>query len=175
METVSHKSELEVLRDQQLARLREDTNRPERFTLDFACARHDRDFRVTFTRLPPASVFRCERVDKGDTKWTSVIGRLQGIFAMSEPMRLRSDEVDFSSVSCAWCGINSGWTRCGRCNVFVCDARSVQGTFSCRASCGARFETEPLKGLDAVRDAATGGQPAIGRTAQGRLAGSKRR
>jgi hypothetical protein len=44
MEEMSHKSELSIIREQQLARLRETTSTPERFVADFACALHDRAF-----------------------------------------------------------------------------------------------------------------------------------
>jgi hypothetical protein len=66
MEEMSHKSELALLREQQLAKLREATGSPERFTADFACARHDRAFRVTFARFSPAQRFRCESVDQAE-------------------------------------------------------------------------------------------------------------
>jgi hypothetical protein len=63
MEEMSHRSELSIIREEQLARLRETTGTPERFVADFACARHDRGFRVTFARFSPVQRFRCESVD----------------------------------------------------------------------------------------------------------------
>jgi hypothetical protein len=71
MEEMNHKSELAIIREQQLARLRESTGTPERFVVDFACARHDRAFRATFARFSPAQRFRREsrrqvRIGSGD-------------------------------------------------------------------------------------------------------------
>ena len=120
---MSHKSELAIQREQQLARLREATGTPERFVVDFACARHDRAFRVTFARFSAAQRFRCESVDKTESHQTTM-ERLQGLLRPAEALRVRTEEVDFSTVSCAWCAAASGWTLCARCKTLVCGARS---------------------------------------------------
>ncbi len=78
---MSQKSELTIIREQQLARLREATGTPERFVLDFACARHDRAFRVTFARFAPAQRFPCESVDKSEIGSGDDDGAVTGAFA----------------------------------------------------------------------------------------------
>jgi len=150
MEKMSHKSELAIIREQQLARLREATGTPERFVADFACARHDRTFRVTFARFSPAQRFRCESVDKIESH-QATIARLQGLLRPAEALRVRTEEVDFSALSCAWCAASSGWTLCAQCKTLVCGARSSGHSFTCRDSCGAHFQTAPLDALDAAR------------------------
>ena len=105
---MSHKSELAISREQQLARLREATGTPERFVLDFACARHDRAFRVTFARFSPAQRFRCESVDKSESGQATTIERLQGLLRPAEALRVRTEDVDLSTVSCAWCAAGVG-------------------------------------------------------------------
>ena len=94
---MSHKSELAIIREQQLARLREATGTPERFVLDFACARHDRAFRVTFARFSPAQRFRCESVDKSESGQATTIARLQGLLRPAEALRVRTEDVDLST------------------------------------------------------------------------------
>jgi hypothetical protein len=150
MEEMNHKSELAIKREQQLARLREATGTPERFVLDFACAKHDRAFRVTFARFSTAQRFRCESIDKSASH-QSTIERLQGLLRPAEALRVRTEEVDVSTVSCAWCAADSGWTLCARCKTMVCRARSSGHSFTCRDSCGAKSWTEPLEAIDAVR------------------------
>ena len=81
---MSHKSELAIIREQQLAGLREATGTPERFVLDFACARHDRAFRVTFARFSPAQRFRCESIVKSESGQATTIERLQGLLRPAE-------------------------------------------------------------------------------------------
>jgi hypothetical protein len=151
METMNHKSELAIIREQQLAKLREATGTPERFVVDFACARHDRAFRVTFARFSPAERFRCESVDKSESGQATTMARFQGLLRPAEALRVRSEDVDFSTVSCAWCAAASGWTLCAKCKTMVCGARSTGSYFTCRNSCGAKFQTAPLEALDAVR------------------------
>lgn len=148
---MSHKSELAIKREQQLAMLREATGIPERFVLDFACARHDRAFRVTFARFSTAQRFRCESVDKSEPHQSRTMARLQGLLRPAEALRVRAEEVDFSTVSCAWCAASSGWTLCGKCKTMVCDARSTGRSFICRDSCGAKFQTAPLQAINAAR------------------------
>ncbi|MGH6810809.1 MAG: hypothetical protein ACREDM_00190 [Methylocella sp.] len=158
---MSHKSELSMIREQQLARLRETTGTPERFVADFACARHDRAFRVTFARFSPAQRFQCESIDKAELHQTTTMERLQGLLRPAEALRVRAEEVDFSSVSCAWCGDDSHWIRCGKCKAMVCGARSSGRSFTCRDSCGARSQTVPLEALDAAREGGTSARLAI--------------
>jgi hypothetical protein len=153
MEEMSHKSELVISREQQLARLREATGTPERYVLDFACARHDRAFRVTFARFSPAQRFRCESVDKDEPHQATAIAWLQGLLRPAEALRVRTEEMDFSSVPCAWCAAASGWTLCPNCKTLICGARSSGRSFTCRDSCGAQFQTAPLEALDAARQA----------------------
>jgi hypothetical protein len=169
METMSNKTELAILRDQHLAKLRAQTGLPERITLDFACAVHDRDFRVTFARFSRTDVFRCESIDKNGARQATAPARVQAIFTRSEPVHLAVDEVDFESFYCAGCAAKTGWTRCDRCMAFVCGAHSAGGRFTCRESCGARFTTVPLKTLSARGGSNAGGQKAIGQTARGLL------
>ena len=159
---MSHKSELAIIREQQLARLREATGTPERFVVDFACARHDRAFRVTFARFSPAQRFRCESVDKTESHQATTIARLQGLLRPAEALRVRTEEVDFSTVSCAWCAASSGWTLCANCKTMVCGARSSGRSFTCRDSCGAQFQTAPLEALDAARQRGSSARLAIG-------------
>ncbi|WP_156964457.1 hypothetical protein [Methylocapsa aurea] len=147
---MSHKSELAIKREKELARLREATGTPERFVLDFACARHDRAFRVTFARYSAAQRFRCESIDKTESH-QSTIERLQGLLRPAEALRVRTEDVDVSTVSCAWCAADSGWTLCARCKTLVCGARKTGRSFICRDSCGGKFWTEPLEALDAAR------------------------
>jgi hypothetical protein len=161
MEEMSHKSELVISREQQLARLRETTGTPERFVLDFACARHDRAFRVTFARFSAAQRFRCESVDKSESGQATTIERLQGLLRPAEALRVRTEDVDLSSVSCAWCAAASGWTLCAKCKTLICGARSSGRSFTCRDSCGAHFQTAPLDALDAARSGSSA-QLAIG-------------
>lgn len=161
---MSHKSELSIIREQQLARLRETTGTPERFVVDFACARHDRAFRVTFARFSPAQRFRCESVDNAESNQATTMERLQGLLRPAEALRVRAEEVDFSSVSCAWCADDSGWTLCSKCKTMVCGARSSGRSFTCRNSCGAQFETKPLDVLDAARQGGPDARLAIGRS-----------
>jgi hypothetical protein len=151
MEEMSHKSELAIKREQQLARLREATDTPERFAVDFACALHDRAFRVTFARFSPSQRFRCESVDKDEPRQATTMARLQGLLRPADALRVRSEEVDFSTVSCTWCAAASGWTLCARCKTMICGARSTGSYFTCRDSCGAKFQTAPLEALDAAR------------------------
>ena len=148
---MSHKTELAIKREQQLAKLREATSTPERFVMDCACARHDRGFRVTFARFSAAQRFRCESVDKTESHQATTMARLQRLLRPAEALRVRSEEVDFSTVSCAWCAASSGWTLCGKCKTMVCGARSIGRAFTCRDSCGAQFRTAPLDALDAAR------------------------
>ncbi|WGJ13868.1 hypothetical protein QEV83_14485 [Methylocapsa sp. D3K7] len=148
---MSHKSELALLREQQLAKLREATGAPERFVVDFACALHDRAFRVTFARFSSAQRFRCESVDKTESHQATTMARLQGLLRPADALRVRTEEVDFSTVPCAWCADDSGWTLCDRCKMLVCGARSSGSSFTCRVSCGARFQTARLDALDAAR------------------------
>lgn len=159
---MSHKSELTIIREQQLATLRETTGTPERFVADFACARHDRAFRVTFARFSPAQRFRCESIDKAESNQATTMERLHGLLRPAEALRVRAEEVDFSSVSCAWCGDDSHWIRCGKCKAMVCGARSSGRSFTCRDSCGARSQTSPLEALDAARQGGTSDRLAIG-------------
>jgi hypothetical protein len=154
MEEMSLKSDLAIKREQQLARLREATGTPERFTLDFACARHDRAFRATFARFSAAERFRCESVDKTQAH-PSTTERLQGLLRPADALRVPAGEIEFRSLSCAWCGDASGWTLCGRCKAMVCRARSAGHSFTCRDGCGARFQTEPLEAIDAARQGGT--------------------
>src|ERR1019366_6494814 len=114
MEEMSHKSERALLRNQQLAKLREATGTPERFAVDFACARHDRAFRVTFARFSAAQRFRCESGDKSESHQSTTMARLQGLLRPAEALRVRSEDVDFSTMSCAWCMAASGWTLCAK-------------------------------------------------------------
>jgi hypothetical protein len=151
MEAMNHKSELAIIREQQLAKLREATDTPERFVVDFACARHDRAFRVTFARFSPAQRFRCESVDKSESHQATTIERLQGLLHPAEALRVRTEDVDVSTVSCAWCAVASGWTLCAKCKTMVCAARSSGRSFTCRDSCGAQSSTVPLEALDAAR------------------------
>lgn len=167
------KSELAILRDQQLAKLREQTDRPERFTLNFACAEHDRTFRMTFARFSMTQRFRCESVDKSETRKATALEHLQALFRRGESVRVRSDDVDFASITCAWCAAHAQWTLCGRCKAFVCGARSADGRFKCRDSCGAQFETAPLEVLDGAGNSGTGSQLAIGGASQRLLTGRK--
>lgn len=148
---MTHKSELALLREQQLARLREATGTPERFTAEFACAKHDRAFRVTFARTSPAQRFRCESIDKNEASQPTAAERLQRLLRPAEALRVRTEEVDLSTLSCAWCAAASGWTLCNRCKTLICGARSSGRSFTCRESCGAQFETVPLDALDAAR------------------------
>lgn len=152
---MSHKSELAIIREQQLARLRETTGTPERFVADFACARHDRSFRVTFARFSPTQRFRCESVDKAESNQATTIERLQGLLRPAEVLRVRAEEVDFSTVTCAWCASASGWTLCANCKAMVCGARSSGRSFACRDSCGTQSQTAPLEALDAARQGGT--------------------
>lgn len=142
--------------------LREATGTPERFVLDFACARHDRAFRATFARFSPAQRLRCESVDKSESGQATTIERLQGLLRPAEALRVRTEDVDLSTVPCAWCAAPSGWTLCANCKTLICGARSFGRTFSCRDSCGAQFQTAPLDALDAARQGATATQLAIG-------------
>jgi hypothetical protein len=151
MEKMSHKTELALLRNQQLAKLREATGSAERFTADFACAKHDRGFRVTFARFSPSQRFRCESVDKDEPHHATTMARLQGFLRPAEALRVRTEEVDFSAVSCAWCAAASGWTLCAKCKTLICGASSSGHSFTCRDSCGAHFHTAPLEALDAAR------------------------
>jgi hypothetical protein len=162
MEKMSHKSELAIIREQQLAGLRKATGTPERFVLDFACARHDRAFRVTLARFSPAQRFRCESVDKSESVQATTMARLQGLLRPAEALRVRTEDVDVSTVSCAWCAAASGWTLCAKCKTLICGARSTGRSFTCRDSCGAQFQTAPLDALDAARQGATATQLAIG-------------
>jgi hypothetical protein len=162
MEEMSHKSELTIIREQQLARLREATGTPERFVLDFACARHDRAFRATFARFSPAQRFRCESVDKSESGQATTIERLQGLLRPADALRVRTEEVDLSSVSCAWCAAASGWTLCAKCKTLICGARSSGRLFTCRDSCGAKFQTAPLETLDAAWQGGSSARLAIG-------------
>ena len=148
---MNHKTELAIKREQQLAKLREATGTPERFVMDCACARHDRAFRVTFARFSAAQRFRCESVDKTESLQATTMARLQRLLRPAEALRVRSEEVDFSTVSCAWCAAASGWTLCGKCKTMICDARSTGRSFTCRDSCAAQFQTAPLDALDAAR------------------------
>lgn len=161
---MSHKSDLSLLRQQQLAKLREATNSPERFVAEFACAEHDRAFRVTFARFSPAQRFRCESVDKTEPRTATALERLQGIFRPAEALRIRTKEVDFSNLSCAWCGAPLDWTLCADCKTLVCGVRSSGQTFTCRDSCGAQFRTKTLETLNAARPGGTSGQLLIGRS-----------
>jgi hypothetical protein len=171
---MNHKSELAILRNQQLAKLREQTGSPERFTLDFACAAHDRAFRVTFARLSTAERFRCESVDKSDPGKATALKRLHGLFRQAESKQFRADEVNLGSVACAWCAGPRRWTLCSQCKAFVCGARSTGEWFTCRDSCGARFMTGPLETLEAApQSGSTSNQRAIGRTGQSLLTGRK--
>jgi hypothetical protein len=151
MEEMSHKSERALLRNQQLAKLREATGTPERFAVDFACARHDRAFRVTYARFSAAQRFRCESVDKSESHQSTTMARLPGLLRPAEALRVRSEDVDFSTMSCAWCTAASGWTLCAKCKTMVCGARSTGRSFTYRNSCGAKFQTAPLETLDAAR------------------------
>ncbi len=155
---MSHKSELAIIREQQLAGLREATGTPERFVLDFACARHDRAFRVTFARFSPAQRFRCESIVKSESGQATTIERLQGLLRPAEALRVRTEDVDLSSVSCASCAAASGWTLCAKCKTLICGARSSGRSWD---SCGAHFQTAPLDALDAARSGSSA-QLAIG-------------
>ncbi len=161
---MNHKSELAIIREQQLAGLREATGTPERFVLDFACARHDRAFRVTFARFSPAQRFRCESVDKAETHQPTTMARLQGLLRPAEALRVRTEDVDLSTVSCAWCAAASGWTLCAKCKTLICGARSSGRLFTCRDSCGAQFQTAPLETLDAAWQGGSSAQLAIGQS-----------
>ncbi len=160
---MSHKSELALLREQKLAKLREATGSPERFMADFACAKHDRAFRVTFAGFSAAQRFRCENVDKAESHQATTMARLQGLLRPAEALRVRTEEVDFAAVPCAWCAASSGWTLCAQCKTLVCGARSSGHSFTCRDSCGAHFQTAPLDTLDAAR-AGSSARLAIGRS-----------
>jgi hypothetical protein len=151
MEEMSHKSELAILRQQQLAKVREATGTPERFVADFACALHDRAFRVTFARFSSAQRFRCESVDKTESHQATTLARLQGFLRPADALRVRTEEVDFSTVPCAWCADDTRWTLCDRCKMLVCGARSSGHSFSCRDSCAAQFQTARHDALDAAR------------------------
>ena len=110
MEEMSHKSELAILRQQQLAKVREATGTPERFVADFACALHDRAFRVTFARFSSAQRFRCESVDKTESHQATTLARLQGFLRPADALRVRTEEVDFSTFPAP----GAGTTRAGR-------------------------------------------------------------
>jgi hypothetical protein len=131
---------------------------------DFACALHDRGFRVTFARFSSAQRFRCESVDKSESGQATTIARLQGLLRPAEALRVRTEEVDFSSVPCAWCAAASGWTLCPNCKTLVCGARSSGRSFTCRDSCGAQFQTAPLESLDAARQGGSSARLAIGQS-----------
>ncbi len=161
---MSHKSQLVISREQQLARLRETTGTPERFVLDFACARHDRAFRATFARFSAAQRFRCESVDKSESGQATTIERLQGLLRPAEALRVRTEDVDLSTVPCAWCAAASGWTLCPNCKTMVCGARSSGRSFTCRDSCGAQFQTAPLETLDATPQGGSSARLAIGQS-----------
>lgn len=148
---MSHKTELALMREQQLARLREATGMAEHFVMDCACAKHDRAFRATFARKSPAQRFRCESVDKSEAGQPRLAERLHGLLNPVDAPRVPAGEIEFTTLSCAWCGDDSGWTLCSRCHAMICGARSSNGSFACRKSCGARGGTQPLDSVTAGR------------------------
>jgi hypothetical protein len=167
MEKMSHKSDLALMREQQLAKLRESTNSPERFVAEFACAKHDRAFRVTFARTSPAKRFRCESIDKSAPGPGAMLERLKGLFSATEALRIRTDDVDISSVSCAWCAAPPQWTLCGECRTLVCGAGRSGSSFTCRASCGAQSQAGgKLESLDAARQGGAPEKPLIGQSSR---------
>jgi hypothetical protein len=162
MEKMSYKSDLARLREEQLAKLRETSGTPERFVVECACAIHDRSFRVTFARHSPAQNFRCESVDKTALPEPTALERLQGFFRCEEALRIRSEQIDFSTLHCAWCGTPPHWTLCAECRTLVCGAHSSGGSFTCRDSCGAQFQTTRLEALTASRQPGTSGWLLLG-------------
>jgi hypothetical protein len=103
---------------------------------------------------------------KPEPRQATAMERLQGLFRPAEALRVQAENVDFSTVSCAWCASASGWTLCPNCKMLVCSARSSGGSFNCRDSCGAQFQTAPLETLDAARQGGTPARLAIGRSKQ---------
>ena len=110
----------------------------------------------------PAQRFRCESVDKSESGQATTIERLQGLLRPAEALRVRTEDVDLSAVSCAWCAAASGWTLCAKCKTLICGARSSGRSFTCRDSCGAQFQTAPLEALDAALHGGSSARPAIG-------------
>lgn len=172
---MSQKNELALIREQQLAKLRGTAAEPERVTLDFACAVHDRDFRVTFARKSREQRFRCESVEKDAPRHATASEQLQGLFKPAETLRVQATEMDFTSVRCVACAGGANWTLCPHCHAMVCGGRSTPSHFTCRDSCGGRFQTVPLDALDAGRSTGTATRLAIGRQAQTLLPGKTRR
>jgi len=168
---MSKKDELAFAREQQLAKLRGTTVEPERITLEFACALHDRGFRMTFARTSPSHRFRCESVEKDAPRHATAREPLQGLFKPADSLRVRVEELDLPSLPCVVCGFESSWTLCHHCNKLVCGARSTTGHFTCRKSCGGQFRTVPVDALDASHSTGTTPRPAIGRQGQTLLPG----
>jgi hypothetical protein len=174
METMTdHRNELALIRERQLAKVRQAAGKPERFSLRFACATHDREFQATFARLPPAERFTCETIERSEGK-ASALGRLHALFRPAETLSVPASEVDLSGVACAWCAGSNTWTRCDVCRAFVCQSRSKPGYFVCRPSCGRQCETVPLTHLNAARNPVTGTRTPLGGPAATPLLGKRR-
>jgi hypothetical protein len=168
METMStHKNELAIVREQQLAALRTKAGKPERLTLRFACAAQDIEFQVTFARLPPAARFTCETIDPSKGR-TSPLARLQGLFRPAETFTVPAAEMDLRSVACA-CARPVHWILCNHCGAFVCNSRSDGATFICRRTCGGRGETVPLRHVNGAKNGGTEGLTALPRAQTTRL------
>jgi hypothetical protein len=141
MEKMSdYRNQLVVQRERQLAALRERTGKFEQFTLNFACAAHDKEFRAVFVKRPPAPRYVCEKIER--TSRPLVFGRLQGALSQSTPKTFNVEEADFG-FPCEYCG-SKGWTLCGKCDAFVCSHENRGNQFRCRASCGREFTIAPL-------------------------------
>jgi hypothetical protein len=166
------RNELAVIRHQQLAQLRQKIGQPERMTVNCACAAHDRDYQATFARMPPATHFKCETMDKAESPSTIGVGISASV------LRVPADEIDWM-FSCPWCRTPPDawapdtWTLCPRCKSLICGARSDGNWFTCRPSCGASGRrTVPVRELPGAK-AGGPGRKAIGHAAMKLLAGRR--
>ncbi|WP_157182362.1 hypothetical protein [Methylobacterium sp. WSM2598] len=165
---MSHKNELALLRDHQLAKLRERTGKPVRLILPLACGVHDREFLGTFSRYSPDQKFKCESIEP--VKKAPIIDRLKALLKGKRAETAPADDVLLDDVACPRCGTLDVWTLCYRCNSFVCNGRrAASGYYECRDSCGGRGTTKPLVTIDGASGGGSSSPIAIGHSSVKRL------
>ena len=157
-------------RQRQLEQLRQNTgNGWERMTVAFACAAQDRDYQVTFVRMPfTARASNAKRPIRPRGASRGPAGR------PANTSRVAADLIDIT-FACAWCGASNEWTLCDRCNAMICGAKTVgtghdNGHFTCRPSCGRAFRLVPLVEVPVAKSGSSAGK-AIGHAAMKLLAG----
>lgn len=127
-----------------------DDKRMERRILRCSCAAHDKPFDGVFIRR------------KGEDKFTfkeallPKPGEKSAPPASPEKISFDADEFELDSMHCPHCKA-SHWIHCGKCKLFVCDARSEDRSghlfFRCAHSCGNDGLTSTLTRVEAYKPA----------------------